>query len=655
VNRLRLFSGELPPEDWASVRRTLRQLGQALAYVHSHKIAHRDVKPENVLWRDAPGGTIALADFGISRDMNAALESTLAPGGGTAAYAAPEAGTPAWRDTPWAADVWAFGMMALEIATGKLYCWTGRRLEVVGAPELGAFVAPQSGGPALQNLVSLALACLSPTASARPSADECLLHSFFSASEAAPADAAGPGSDGTALAAKLASLMVAAHSGGAPWPLRLLAPPEDNAQASAQWASALLDAVASAPLDALRRPWEVVLGAAGAPLSAALRALWRTVPAVPGLLARSSPDGVDLPFMPAEDVSGGRLRQLSGLGRIMAKCLLEGLAVGLELAPTAYAALLGCESAALASTGGALAHAAAWDEGLAASHRATLARRLGAGSSLLTADTYLENGDETPLSDVTKNAVICAAVHRTLVSKRRAGLDALRTGFCDTAEAADFLPSLRVFTEWELGCLYMTSLDSDVLRRGVVWDANDWQANEPQRAWLDAALAALSEPALRRLMARAAGRLRLPQSGPTLLVLRRRGNEADTAPRFPGNSILELAPQCPSAEAFTARLLNALHLGDAAAQQGRPDAATLVAEQRAAIRALQRTGTVKRGAVYQCPNGHVYTIGNCGGAMEQGTCPECGAVIGGAQHRAAAGNTVRLDVDGADQPAWPPN
>ena len=31
---------------------------------------------------------------------------------------------------------------------------------------------------------------------------------------------------------------------------------------------------------------------------------------------------------------------------------------------------------------------------------------------------------------------------------------------------------------------------------------------------------------------------------------------------------------------------------------------------------------------YSCPNGHVYAIGDCGGATVESTCPECGARFG---------------------------
>jgi hypothetical protein len=45
-----------------------------------------------------------------------------------------------------------------------------------------------------------------------------------------------------------------------------------------------------------------------------------------------------------------------------------------------------------------------------------------------------------------------------------------------------------------------------------------------------------------------------------------------------------------------------------------------------------------QGHLYQCPNGHMYVIGNCGGAMQQARCAECGAVIGGRSHQLLEGN-----------------
>ncbi len=93
-----------------------------------------------------------------------------------------------------------------------------------------------------------------------------------------------------------------------------------------------------------------------------------------------------------------------------------------------------------------------------------------------------------------------------------------------------------------------------------------------------ALLAALSEPALRLLLARA---WQLPDAArPGLLVeLARRPSssseretmeneddeEEDAAPRLHGNGTLKLPRACPNAEAFTARVLRALDLQEAAA------------------------------------------------------------------------------------------
>uniref|UniRef100_A0AAY5KHR1 RZ-type domain-containing protein n=1 Tax=Esox lucius TaxID=8010 RepID=A0AAY5KHR1_ESOLU len=59
-----------------------------------------------------------------------------------------------------------------------------------------------------------------------------------------------------------------------------------------------------------------------------------------------------------------------------------------------------------------------------------------------------------------------------------------------------------------------------------------------------------------------------------------------------------------------------------------------------------------KGHWYKCPNNHVYAIGECGGAMESRSCPECKATIGGANHALVSGNTVASEMDGAQHAAW---
>ncbi|TFK23669.1 P-loop containing nucleoside triphosphate hydrolase protein [Coprinopsis marcescibilis] len=46
---------------------------------------------------------------------------------------------------------------------------------------------------------------------------------------------------------------------------------------------------------------------------------------------------------------------------------------------------------------------------------------------------------------------------------------------------------------------------------------------------------------------------------------------------------------------------------------------------------------------YNCPKGHTYVITECGGAMEEARCPECGEVIGGGSHALNTGNSRATD------------
>ena len=61
---------------------------------------------------------------------------------------------------------------------------------------------------------------------------------------------------------------------------------------------------------------------------------------------------------------------------------------------------------------------------------------------------------------------------------------------------------------------------------------------------------------------------------------------------------------------------------------------------------------LKPGHWYKCPNGHIYAIGGCGGAMQRGRCPECKASIGGMSHALAADNDHAPEMDGSRHAAW---
>lgn len=51
------------------------------------------------------------------------------------------------------------------------------------------------------------------------------------------------------------------------------------------------------------------------------------------------------------------------------------------------------------------------------------------------------------------------------------------------------------------------------------------------------------------------------------------------------------------------------------------------------------------GHFYNCPNGHPYTITECGGAMMTSNCPECGELIGGGSHRLLSTNSTATEFE----------
>ncbi|XP_062400969.1 NFX1-type zinc finger-containing protein 1 [Sardina pilchardus] len=67
---------------------------------------------------------------------------------------------------------------------------------------------------------------------------------------------------------------------------------------------------------------------------------------------------------------------------------------------------------------------------------------------------------------------------------------------------------------------------------------------------------------------------------------------------------------------------------------------------------IVRAMALPRGHWYKCPNGHVYAIGDCGGATVSRRCPDCNALIGGANHNLNTGNEVASEMDGAQHAAW---
>jgi len=94
----------------------IRQLATALAFAHSQNIVHRDVKPENVLFRQ--DGVAVLTDFGIAKTIGEDVTqlTRIDAMAGTPRYMSPEQVSSGVCDHR--ADIYALGVMLYEMLAG---------------------------------------------------------------------------------------------------------------------------------------------------------------------------------------------------------------------------------------------------------------------------------------------------------------------------------------------------------------------------------------------------------------------------------------------------------------------------------------------------------------------------------------------------------
>src|SRR5882672_10536127 len=122
----RIGEGPVPLDEALPIA---RQIAEALEYAHEKGIIHRDLKPANI--KVTPEGRVKVLDFGLAKALSSetaasdpassptiTMRATLA--GmimGTAAYMSPEQakGKPVDRR----ADIWAFGVLIVEMLTGR--------------------------------------------------------------------------------------------------------------------------------------------------------------------------------------------------------------------------------------------------------------------------------------------------------------------------------------------------------------------------------------------------------------------------------------------------------------------------------------------------------------------------------------------------------
>jgi len=128
-------------------------IAEALAYAHEHRVVHRDVTPNNILI--GKRGEATLIDWGIARDLDAPVGSSLEPvldrdAAASGRMVTISAGTPPYipleqsqgRRADPSFDVYSFGVTLYETVSGRTpFVWQPARSAGGRTAQLDAFVA----------------------------------------------------------------------------------------------------------------------------------------------------------------------------------------------------------------------------------------------------------------------------------------------------------------------------------------------------------------------------------------------------------------------------------------------------------------------------------------------------------------------------------
>nr|BAJ95826.1 predicted protein [Hordeum vulgare subsp. vulgare] len=106
-----------PPLEWSTRCKIITNIAKGLAYLHEEctkKIAHLDVKPQNILLDD--DFNAKLSDFGLCKLIDRDMSQVVTKMRGTPGYLAPEWLTSQITEK---ADVYSFGVVVMEVICGR--------------------------------------------------------------------------------------------------------------------------------------------------------------------------------------------------------------------------------------------------------------------------------------------------------------------------------------------------------------------------------------------------------------------------------------------------------------------------------------------------------------------------------------------------------
>lgn len=164
-----------PPFSEERTSQIVKQLLLALEYLHLHRVIHRDLKLQNLLF-DA-NGCVKVADFGLSAQMkeDEDKKTTLC---GTPGYLSPEVVVGGKNGHTFSVDVWATGVCTFYMLTGKQPFQAGDKKATFKKISLVDYSWPEK--PDVSEVAKNFIDCiLQKDPEQRPSVAELLEHPFI--------------------------------------------------------------------------------------------------------------------------------------------------------------------------------------------------------------------------------------------------------------------------------------------------------------------------------------------------------------------------------------------------------------------------------------------------------------------------------------------
>ncbi|KAH3763828.1 myosin light chain kinase [Pelomyxa schiedti] len=166
--------GSLSEEE---ARHVLRQVLEAVDYMHSNGIIHRDLKPENLLCVDSTGLNVKITDFGLATDS--VMEPSVVTPCGTPSYVAPEVFQGGEYDNK--CDVWSTGVLLYVMLSGYMPFDADSLDETLRRILSGKLYFPANlFGNVSAGAKSLIQMMLTVSPDQRPTAADCLAHPWLS-------------------------------------------------------------------------------------------------------------------------------------------------------------------------------------------------------------------------------------------------------------------------------------------------------------------------------------------------------------------------------------------------------------------------------------------------------------------------------------------